>query len=147
MPGPIYKEITDKWTEDVIILSNGKTIENKDLFGPPKRGRKVVILGDTHDPTNIMALAQNADLLIHECTLKEEQRNVARIRGHSTASMGIKFANSINAKNLIFNHFSPSFDENDIKSIEKFAESNFKGNAYIAHDFSCFNLNIERDIN
>lgn len=144
-PGPLYKEITEQWTEDFITLSNGQVIENKGLFGPPKRGRKAVILGDTHDPSNIRVLAENADVLIHECTLREEQKNLARIRGHSTASMGVKFANSIDAKYLIFNHFSPSFDENDFHSIEKYAEDNFKGKAFIANDFSIFNLNIERN--
>jgi len=83
--------------------------------------RRVVILGDTSDPSAIRQLAQNADVLVHESTLASVapigEKNLHKYarnlvhetavkRGHSTAEMAGQFAKSINARILALNHFS-----------------------------------------
>ncbi|KAH6915031.1 beta-lactamase-like protein [Coprinopsis sp. MPI-PUGE-AT-0042] len=103
-----------------VVLNDGTV-----LAGPPPRaGRKVVILGDTFDPAAIRPLAMNAELLIHEATnahLPDIDPNTkaedtyesvearAKSRGHSTPQMAGAFAKSINAKNLVLNHFSARY--------------------------------------
>ena len=89
--------------------------------GPPNR--RIVILGDTHDPSEIAPLCIDPapSLLIHEATDapipshvdKEgrisrrdptEVQRKAILRGHSTPEMAGTFAKAINASSLVLNH-------------------------------------------
>ncbi|KAG5341934.1 hypothetical protein C0989_006777 [Termitomyces sp. Mn162] len=109
-------------------LQQGESVELSDgtvLQGPSRRkGRKVVILGDTFDPSPIIPLAMDADLLVHEATnahlpgvdpatkdtdTYESVEARARSRGHSTPQMAGAFAKRVNAKRLILNHFSARY--------------------------------------
>ncbi|KAI0307230.1 beta-lactamase-like protein [Multifurca ochricompacta] len=109
-------------------LQQGETVELLDgtmLQGPAKRpGRKIVILGDTYDPSPIAKLAMHADVLIHEATnahlpgIDPETKasdtdstveNRSKSRGHSTPQMAALFASRINARKLVLNHFSSRY--------------------------------------
>ncbi|KAG6903485.1 hypothetical protein C0995_005508 [Termitomyces sp. Mi166 len=109
-------------------LQQGESVELSDgtvLQGPPRRkGRKVVILGDTFDPSPIIPLAMDADLLVHEATnahlpgidpatkdtdTYESVEARAKSRGHSTPQMAGAFAKRVNARRLILNHFSARY--------------------------------------
>ncbi|KAJ7682634.1 beta-lactamase-like protein [Mycena polygramma] len=114
-------------------LQQGETVELSDgtvLHGPARRrGRKIVILGDTHNPTAIIPLALDADLLIHEATnahlpgIDDSKTKITdtfqsveartKSRGHSTPQMAGAFAKRIRAKQLILNHFSAKYAGND----------------------------------
>ncbi|KAJ7068426.1 beta-lactamase-like protein [Mycena amicta] len=113
-------------------IQQGKSVQLADgtvLHGPARRrGRKLVILGDTYDPSLIEPLALDPDLLIHEATnahlpgvdhrtkdtetydLIEER---TKSRGHSTPQMAGAFAKRIRAKTLILNHFSTKYAGDD----------------------------------
>eukprot|EP01117_Protostelium_nocturnum_P017871 TRINITY_DN7355_c0_g1_i5.p1 TRINITY_DN7355_c0_g1~~TRINITY_DN7355_c0_g1_i5.p1 ORF type:complete len:423 (+),score=142.29 TRINITY_DN7355_c0_g1_i5:143-1270(+) len=106
------------------------------LKPPPSRpGRKLVILGDTYDPSGIASLSQDATLLIHEATnaclpptvdpgaketdTEEAVEEKAKSHGHSTPQMAAQFAKKINARSLVMNHFSSRYKgDDDAKSIE-----------------------------
>lgn len=110
-PGPIFKEITSNHT---VVLPNGSIIKSAEYMTPPRKGRKIVILGDTCDPRGIAELAMDADVLVHEATCADNERTVALEHFHSTAGMAGAFAKSIRAKNLILTHFSPrNFHSNE----------------------------------
>ncbi|KNZ74806.1 Zinc phosphodiesterase ELAC protein 1 [Termitomyces sp. J132] len=103
----------------------GYVVTEAPVPGPSRRkGRKVVILGDTFDPSPIIPLAMDADLLVHEATnahlpgvdpatkdtdTYESVEARARSRGHSTPQMAGAFAKRVNAKRLILNHFSARY--------------------------------------
>lgn len=87
---------------------------------PPRRGRKIVIMGDTSDSSKLIPLSQNADVVIHEATnayipeldpgmsyASLQERTVSR--GHSTPQMAGKFATACSAKVLLLNHFSARY--------------------------------------
>lgn len=105
-PGPLYGKIKQGQS---VTLENGQVIHPADVVGPPKKGRKIVILGDTHDPSNISALACDCDLLVHETTFDDSRRERAIARGHSTPNMAGSFAHAIRAKRMIITHFSIKF--------------------------------------
>lgn len=105
------------------------TLPDGYVINPPSEvpGRKLVILGDTHDPSSIKELAMDASVLVHEATNAYIPPNLLRSgkssgppseaavrakamsRGHSTPGMAGEFAKSINAHRLILNHFSARF--------------------------------------
>ncbi|KAF5357867.1 hypothetical protein D9756_001823 [Leucocoprinus leucothites] len=90
--------------------------------------RKVVVLGDTYDPSSIIPLCENPSptLLIHEATDstisaandlhgKLSKRSIEDVmkttlaRGHSTPMMAGEFAKRVNAQKLVLNHIGSRF--------------------------------------
>jgi ribonuclease Z len=82
--------------------------------------RKIVILGDTHDPSSIipLCLSPSPSLLIHEATDAHIPRHVdpnarrsvklvserALSRGHSVPAMAGAFARKVGTERLVLNH-------------------------------------------
>lgn len=99
---------------------DGTVVSQEEAVEPPRKGRKVVICGDTASCRGIAGLAQDADVLIHEATnsylagidkdtdLKEVTRD-AIFHGHSTPHMAGEFAKHVRAKRLVLNHFSARY--------------------------------------
>ncbi|XP_049850731.1 ribonuclease BN-like [Schistocerca gregaria] len=139
-PGPIYKQIKDQWDQDLIVLSDGIVLDRKSIMSEPKEGRKLVILGDTCDPSNIQEISMDANAIVHECTLPESMAHLSRQRGHSTATMAAKFASKIRAKSLVLNHFSPRFCDDTLRKELDLASRHYKGNIILASDFGIFQV-------
>lgn len=149
-----------------VTLSDGTVLE-----GPKKRpGRKIVILGDTHNPYAIAPIAMDADLLVHEATnahipdvlvdnLKDEDTYAsvearAKKRGHSTPQMAGAFAQHIKTQTLILNHFSARYPGDDdvnqeaariMGAIRKLAKSKFDGEVLCARDLWSYDINIPKE--
>ena len=118
------------------VFPDGTTVYANDILEPPKKGRKVVIMGDTCSGDMIAELAVDADVLIHEATnawIKEQDamkfnnyfalERETQKNGHSTPQMAGRFAKRINAKKLYLTHFSPRYhggsEENSMKQMWK----------------------------
>ncbi|KAF8913780.1 Metallo-hydrolase oxidoreductase [Gymnopilus junonius] len=149
-------------------LQQGESITLNDgtvLHGPPRRnGRKIAILGDTYDPSPIISLAEDADLLIHEATNAhlpgidpntkdtdnyQSVEDRTKSRGHSTPQMAGSFAKGIRAKNLILNHFSaryPGDDSDESKvimgAIAQLAASEYGQEVICARDLMSLDISI-----
>lgn len=148
-PGPILGELEEKGK---ITLPDGREITTESLTDPPRRARKVVILGDTCDPSTITKIAMDADVVVHEATCSDEERTVALSHMHSTAGMAGAFAKRINARNLIITHFSPrNFHGNEydecvhVRTLVEQARQAFgKPTVYPAHDFWRFPIMVDQ---
>ena len=140
---------------DAITLPDGTLLEP-----PPRRpGRRLVILGDTHDPSPIAELARDADILIHEATnahlpgilgvasksddTAESVEARTKSRGHSTPQMAGAFATKIGAKKLVLNHFSARYPSDEdgnqeakviMGAIRDLAKIKFAGEVVCARD-------------
>jgi ribonuclease Z len=109
-PGPLYQELKQGKT---ITLPDGRTIDGKEFIGPPKPGRILAILGDTRPTPTAIALAEKADLLIHEATYRAGQEELAFSYGHSTCAQAAQIARDAGAKQLILTHISSRFQETE----------------------------------
>ncbi|KAJ7752100.1 beta-lactamase-like protein [Mycena metata] len=90
---------------------------------PEVNGRKIVILGDTYDPSSIIPLCNSPSLLIHEATDAHIPREIspqnkrtpetvlrtALARGHSIPQMAGEFARTVGAEKLVLNHIGGRF--------------------------------------
>lgn len=110
---------------DSFQFPDGTVVHARDIIEPPKKGRKVVILGDTCNTDRIIPLARDADVLIHEATnayfpetdkkysTYSQLERDAIMHGHSTPQMAGLLAKQINAKRLVLTHFSARYRGDD----------------------------------
>lgn len=132
--GPLLGQL--KAGQDV-TLENGTVVSSKDVTNPPQQGFIVTILGDTKFCENAIALAQNADIVIHEATFDHGTIELAAQYGHATNTEAAQVAKQANAKNLILNHISARFLAKDLIPFVDEAAQVFS-NVYLANDFSEF---------
>lgn len=95
--------------EECVTMPNGLVLDplckTQNILGPRRPGRKICVLGDTFDPSEIVPIARSADLVVHEASqFGKGSSRKARQLGHSSASMAGSFARSIIAKQLVLNH-------------------------------------------
>lgn len=79
------------------------------VMGSPRPGRKLAISGDTMPCESLRIAAFRADLLIHEATFAEEERERAAQTGHSTAAQAAQVARDAEVTTLALTHFSTRY--------------------------------------
>lgn len=93
-------------------VQRGETIRGvtpDQLVGPPRTGRKLVISGDTAPCESLSVAAHRADVLIHEATFAEDERERAAETEHSTASQAASVAREAEVMMLALTHFSSRY--------------------------------------
>jgi ribonuclease Z len=82
--------------------------------GPPRRGRRLVLSGDTRPAAEIERAAAGADLLVHEATFLEGDRDLADRAGHSTAAQAAELAARAGVAMLALTHLSSRYPREDV---------------------------------
>jgi ribonuclease Z len=93
-------------------LQRGETINGvspEQVMGPPRPGRKIVISGDTMPCETVRIAAHRSDLLIHEATFAEDERDRAAETRHSTAAQAASLAREAEVTMLALTHFSTRY--------------------------------------
>ena len=72
----------------------------------PGPGRTVVIAGDTAPARSVLEAARGADLLVHEATFLEDERERAQETAHSTAPRRRELARDAGVRMLALTHLS-----------------------------------------
>ncbi len=89
-----------------VTLADGTTITADKVLGPARPGRKVVIAGDGGPSESVIEAARNADVLVHEATFCEDERERARETQHSTAHEAAGVAGAAEVELLALTHLS-----------------------------------------
>ena len=137
--GPLYGRLKNGET---ITLPDGRVFDGTELVGPPRPGRKVVICGDTGATPATVALAQGADVLVHEATFLDEQAERAVQVGHSTAASAATEARDAGVGTLILTHFSARYESDRASRLPELraeAQAIFP-NTFLAEDFWTFDV-------
>lgn len=92
-----------------ITLPDGRVLAPSEVVGPARPGRRVVIPGDTAPTDTIGALADGAEVLVHEATFTEDERDRAGDTLHSTARQAAETARAAGVRLLALTHVSPRF--------------------------------------
>jgi ribonuclease Z len=109
--GPLWSKLQHG---SAVKLPNGRVVKSEEVVGPPRPGRKIVYSGDTRPTENVVELAKNADLLIHDGTLDDELTDKAYEDGHSTASQAAEIAKKAKVEWLILTHISARYKDADV---------------------------------
>ncbi|QRG69712.1 ribonuclease Z [Brevibacillus choshinensis] len=96
-----------------ITLDDGTVLDGKDFVGEPQPGRKIVFSGDTEPCKAVRELASGADLLVHEATYSQRDKELAVRSGHSTAQEAAELAKQAGVKQLCLTHFSPRYEDEE----------------------------------
>jgi ribonuclease Z len=92
-----------------ITLEDGDVVTPDAVLGPPRPGRRVVIPGDTAPVETVRILSEGADVLIHEATFLEDERDRAADTLHSTALQAAEVARDAGVRLLALTHLSPRY--------------------------------------
>jgi ribonuclease Z len=93
-------------------LQRGETVDGvspDQVMGEPRRGRKIVLAGDTAPCAMTRAVAFQADLLVHEATFLDDERERAAETRHSTARQAAELAAEAEVLMLALTHPSPRY--------------------------------------
>jgi ribonuclease Z len=85
------------------------------VIGPERPGRRVVFSGDTAPCAMLVAAAEGADLLVHEATFTESERERAAETGHSTARQAAETARDAGVRLLALTHLSTRYTGGEIR--------------------------------
>jgi ribonuclease Z len=136
--GPLFSNLQRGHT---ITLSNGEKITPNLVLGPSRKGRKIVISGDTIPFEEMIAFARHADVLVHEATFESELQDLSRDYGHTTAYQAAEIAKEAQVEKLYLTHISPRYLDHHV--LENDARKIFP-HSYVPKDFQEIGVTLKK---
>jgi ribonuclease Z len=90
-------------------------VRPEQVVGPERPGRKIVLSGDTGPCEMLRVAAHEADVLVHEATFLDEERERALQTGHSTARQAAELAREADVRLLVLTHLSTRYAGGEIR--------------------------------
>lgn len=134
--GPIFGQLKAGKT---VTLDDGTVLNGKDFIGPDKPSKVVTVISDTRYTPKIDELAQDADVLVHESTFSNDEKQLAYNYYHSTATQAAEVAKRRNVKGLILTHISARYTGRGAFILQKEAQKIFK-HTKVANDFDIYEV-------
>jgi ribonuclease Z len=98
-----------------VTLPDGRVILPASVLGEARPGRKVAISADTAYSQSVVEAARGADVLVHEATFSEDERERARETLHSTAAQAAEVARAAGVGLLALTHLSNRYFGGEIE--------------------------------
>jgi ribonuclease Z len=98
-----------------VTLPDGRVIAPESVLGEMRPGRKLVVSADTAYSRDVVEAARGADVLVHEATFAEEERERARETLHSTAADAAEVAREAEVGLLALTHLSNRYFGGEIE--------------------------------
>ena len=95
-------------------LPDGRVIPNSHLTRKGRMPRKYAFCTDTKYNPQLSSLVKGVDLLYHESTYLEVDRERAESHFHSTAAEAAKIAQEAGAKRLLLGHYSSRYSDTSL---------------------------------
>jgi ribonuclease Z len=111
-PGPDFGRLQSGEAVSV----DGHDVLPDQVLGEARRGRKLVLTGDTAPADPTRAIAHGADLLVHEATFTAEEADRAAETGHSTARGAAELAAAAEVALLALTHVSPRHPAEELRA-------------------------------
>jgi ribonuclease Z len=99
-------------------LQRGEVVDGvhpDQVMGEERRGRKLVLSGDTAPCDMTRLVAWEADVLVHEATFLDEEVERARETRHSTATGAAELAAAAGVEMLALTHVSPRYSGGQVR--------------------------------
>lgn len=122
-----------------VTLRDGQTITPDKVLGAARPGRKVVIAGDGGPSEAVIEAARGADVLVHEATFCEDERDRARETAHSTALEAAGVARAAEVQMLALTHLSNRYFGGEVA---REAKTIFP-NAVVPKDFDTIDVRFQ----
>jgi ribonuclease Z len=103
---------------DLGRLQRGETVNGvspDQVLGPTRRGRKIVLAGDSAPCEMTKVVAHGADVLVHEATFLADEAERAAETAHSTARGAAELAAEAEVQLLALTHISPRYSGGEIR--------------------------------
>ncbi len=138
MPGTTFGSASSRKDESV-TLADGRVVTPAEVLGPARAGRKVVLAGDGAPAGSVLEAARHADLLVHEATFCEDERERAEETRHSTARGAAELAAGAEVRLLALTHLSNRYSGGEVlrEAREVFSET------VVPRDFDTIDVRFE----
>ncbi len=107
-------ELYSKLQHGQDIVYKGKKIRSSQIVGPPRKGRKIGISGDTRPTDKLAKFFHGCDVLVFESTYSQDKQQKAIENWHSTAAEAATIAKKAKVGKLFLTHFSARYDETSV---------------------------------
>jgi len=104
--GPLWGKLQ---RGQAVQLEDGREVTAETIVGPPRPGRLLVYSGDTRPCASTVEAARGADVLVHEATFSEEEKDRARDTAHATAKEAAEVAKAAGVRKLVLTHLSARY--------------------------------------
>jgi ribonuclease Z len=121
------RELGVKPGPDFGRLQEGEVVDGvhpDQVMGEPRRGRRIVLAGDTAPCEMTRLVAFEADLLVHEATFLDEEADRAAETRHSTARQAAELAAAAAVTMLALTHISPRYGGKEVRDEARAAFEN-----------------------
>ncbi|GAO04417.1 ribonuclease Z [Anaeromyxobacter sp. PSR-1] len=116
-----------------VTLPDGRAVRPDEVVEPPRRGRALVITGDTRPCAATVEAARGADVLVHDCTFGDGEAERAEETLHSTARGAAQVAREAGVGRLVLTHLSTRYDRAWEPLVQQ-AREVWPGPLDVAHD-------------